>query len=74
MYDGNQMNTKAWLHQLQNYFILSPNMVEEDVIYFTSLHFESDALKWWYHGVIIHDYSLITSFNEFARWMVKRFY
>lgn len=47
MYDGKRMNARAWLHQLHIYFTLSPNIVEEDVIYFTSLNFEGDALKWW---------------------------
>jgi len=47
MYDEKWMITRAWLYQLQTYFTLSPNMVEEDAIHFASLHFEGDALKWW---------------------------
>lgn len=43
------------------------------MIYFTSLHFEGDSLEWWQHGVISQGYSLIYSFDEFSKWLVKRF-
>lgn len=46
MFDGKKMMARAWLHQLQTYFTLRPNMMEEDAIYFSSLHFEGDALEW----------------------------
>lgn len=49
------------------------NLVEEDAIQFASLHLEGDALKWWQYGVISQMYFHITSFNEFARQLVKRF-
>lgn len=48
-------------------------MVEEDAIHFACLHFEGDALEWWQHVVIGEDYSNITSFDEFARRLGKRF-
>lgn len=67
------MTARAWLHQLQMYFTLSPNMIEEDAIPFASLHFEGDVLEWWQHGVISQDYFHISSFDEFARRLVKRF-
>lgn len=73
MYDGKKMTTRAWLHGLQTYFILILNMVEEDAIHFASLHFEGDALEWWQHEVINEGYSLITSFDELVRQLVKRF-
>lgn len=45
-------------------------MVEEDAIHFSPLHFEGDALEWLQHGMIIQGYSLITSFDDFARgWL-----
>lgn len=73
MFDGKKMTARAWLHQLQTYFTQSPNMVEEDAIHFASLHFEGDTLERWQHVVISQGYSLITSFDEFARRLVKRF-
>jgi len=73
MYEKKWMTARAWLHQLQTYFTLSLKMVEEDAIHFASLHFKGDDLEWWQHGVINQDYSLITSFVEFAKRMVKRF-
>lgn len=48
--DGKKMTARAWLHQLQTYFTLSANLIEEDAIYFASLHLEGDALEWWRHG------------------------
>lgn len=48
-------------------------MIEEDVINFVSLHFEGDALEWWYHGMSNEDYRYITSFEEFIRLLAKRF-
>jgi len=47
MYDGKRMTARAWLHQLQTYFTLSPNMVEEDAIHLHHYIFESDALELW---------------------------
>lgn len=73
MYDGQKLTARAWLYQLQTYFTLSPNLVEEDAIHFASLHFEGDALEWWRHGVISQNYFNITFFDEFARRLVKRF-
>lgn len=52
MYDGRKMTARTCLHQLQTYFTLSSNMLEEDAIHLVSLHFEGDALKWYQHGVI----------------------
>lgn len=73
MYDGRKVTARAWLHQLQTYSTMGPNMVEEDAIHFVSLYFEGDALEWWRHGLTSQNYSNITSFDEFARRLVKRF-
>lgn len=73
LFDGNKVMARAWLHQLQTYITLSPNLVEEDVMHFASLHLEVDALEWWCHGVINQGYSHITSFDEFIRRLVNRF-
>jgi len=73
MYDGKKMTTRAWLHQLQTYFTLNPNMEEEEVIYFVTLHFKGDALEWWQHRMIRKGYVDISSFDEFSRNLVKRF-
>lgn len=43
MFDGVKMTTRAWLHQLQTYFTLNPNMLEDDAMHFASLHLEEDA-------------------------------
>jgi len=59
--------------QLQTYFTLNPSMVEEDAMHFASLHLEGDALEWWWYGTVSQGYSLITTFDEFARRVVKRF-
>lgn len=46
MFNGVKMIVKEWLHQLQTYFTLNPNLLEEDVVNFTSFHFKGDVLEW----------------------------
>lgn len=72
MFDGTRMTARAWFHQLQTYFILNPSM-EEDTTHFASLHLEGDALEWWRHGMVSQGYSHISTFDEFARRLAKRF-
>lgn len=67
------MTARAWVHQLQTYFVLNPSMVKEEAINFTSLHFEGDVLKWWHHGMASQGYAHIITFEEFTRRLVKRF-
>lgn len=72
-FDGKKMTARAWVHQLQTYLILNPNVIEEEAINFASLHFDGDVLEWWHHGMSNQGYGSITSFEEFTRWLVKRF-
>ena len=48
-------------------------MLEEDEVNFASLHLKGDALEWWRHGMVSQGYSHISTFDEFARRVVKRF-
>jgi len=66
-FDGKKMTARAWVHQLQTYFVLNPSMMEEEAINFASLHLEGDALEWWCHGMVSQGYAHITTFEEFTK-------
>ena len=72
-FDGKKMTTRAWVHHLHTYLILKLSMTKEEAINFASLYFDGDALEWCHHGISNQGYSSITSFEEFTRWLVKRF-
>ena len=49
-------------------------MPEEEAIKFIVLHLEGVAHEWWHHGLVTLGYDQVTSYVEFTKRLIDRFY
>lgn len=60
-FDGStKCSARAWVQNLDTYFILKP-MLEVYAIQFAALYLEVDTHDWWYHGMVTLGNANITS-------------
>ena len=72
-YGSSKCSTKAWVEKIDIYFQLN-KVPEMESINIVALHFEGEAHNWWFHGLSTLGHANVTSYSEFNRRMVERFY
>ena len=72
-YDASRkMIARAWVQKVDTYLQLNP-MPKEEAIKYAAIHLDGPAHEWWHHVMVTLGHTQITSYEEFAKKLIKSF-